>query len=102
LCRWDAAEVAVLEAVAVALEGDDLGVVHQLRPIAGDSPEAQAVKVVTRMHKTLIWERTRASQRLRPALREYFPAALAAFEDLDASHTWNCLRRPPIRPPPPA
>ncbi|MCO6010395.1 IS110 family transposase [Actinoallomurus purpureus] len=30
---------------------------HQLRPIAGDSPQAKAVKVVTRMHKTLIWER---------------------------------------------
>ena len=33
---------------------------HQLRPVAGDSAEAEAVKVVTRMHKTLIWERTRA------------------------------------------
>lgn len=32
---------------------------HQLRPIAGDSPQAEAVKVVTRMHKTLTWERTR-------------------------------------------
>jgi transposase len=44
---------------------------HQLRPVAADSAEAQAVKVVTRMHKTLIWERTRAVQRLRHALREY-------------------------------
>jgi transposase len=32
---------------------------HQLRPVAGDSPAAQAVKVVARAHKTLIWERTR-------------------------------------------
>ena len=57
---------------------------HQLRPVAGDSPEAEAIKVVSRAHKTLIWERTRHTQRLRHALREYFPAALEAFDDLDA------------------
>jgi transposase len=68
---------------------------HQLRPIARDSAEAEAVKVVTRMHKTLIWERTRATQRLRHALREYFPAALAAFEDLDAGDTLELLAAAP-------
>ncbi|MFR9775340.1 IS110 family transposase [Micromonospora sp. MS34] len=68
---------------------------HQLRPIAGDSAEAEAVKVVTRMHKTLIWERTRATQRLRHALREYFPAALEAFEDLDAADTLELLAKAP-------
>jgi transposase len=68
---------------------------HQLRPVAGDTAEAEAVKVVTRMHKTLIWERTRASQRMRHALREYFPAALAAFEDLDAADTLELLGRAP-------
>jgi len=68
---------------------------HQLRPVAGDSVEAEAVKVVTRMHKTLIWERTRASQRLRHALREYFPAALQAFDDLDAADTLELLAKAP-------
>jgi transposase len=68
---------------------------HQLRPVAGDSAEAEAVKVVTRMHKTLIWERTRAVQRLRHALREYFPAALVAFEDLDAVDTLELLAKAP-------
>ncbi len=68
---------------------------HQLRPIAGDSAEAEAVKVVARMHKTLVWERTRAAQRLRHALREYFPAALAAFEDLDAADTLELLAKAP-------
>ena len=68
---------------------------HQLRPIAGDSVEVEAVKVVTRMHKTLIWERTRAGQRLRHALREYFPAALEAFEDLDAADTLELLAKAP-------
>jgi transposase len=68
---------------------------HQLRPAAGDSPEAGAVKVLARTHKTLIWERTRATQRLRHQLREYFPAALEAFEDLDASDTLELLGRAP-------
>src|SRR6266487_4556842 len=57
---------------------------HQLRAVAGDSPDAEAIKVVARTHKTLIWDRTRAVQRLRHQFREYFPAALEAFEDLDA------------------
>src|SRR4249919_2213492 len=57
---------------------------HQLRPAAGDSPAAEAVKVLARTHKTLIWERSAVVLRLRAQLREYFPAAVAAFEDLDA------------------
>ncbi len=68
---------------------------HQLRAVAGDSPDAGAVKVVARTHKTLIWERTRQVQRLRHQLREYFPAALAAFEDLDAPDALELLARAP-------
>jgi transposase len=68
---------------------------HQLRPIAGDSTEAEAVKVVTRAHKTLIWERTRHLLRLRQALREFFPAALAAFEDLAAPDALTLLNKAP-------
>jgi transposase len=68
---------------------------HQLRPVAGDTPEAEAVKVVARAHKTLIWERTRHTQRLRHALRDYFPAALEAFTDLDATDTLELLGRAP-------
>ncbi len=52
---------------------------RQLRAVAGDTPDAGAVKVVARTHKTLIWERTRQVQRLRHQLREYFPAAVEAF-----------------------
>jgi transposase len=68
---------------------------RQLRPAAGGSPEAEAVKVLARTHKTLIWERTRAVQRLRHQLREYFPAALEAFEDLDAPGTLELLGKAP-------
>jgi transposase len=68
---------------------------HQLRPAAGDSPGSQAVKVVARAHKTLIWERTRHIQRLRHQLREYFPAALEAFEDLAAPDALELLAKAP-------
>ena len=68
---------------------------RQLRPAPGDSPEAEGIKVVARMHKTMIWERTRAVQRLRHQLREYFPAALAAFEDLDAPDVLELLAKAP-------
>jgi transposase len=50
---------------------------------------------VARTHKTLIWERTRQVQRLRHQLREYFPAALAAFADLDAPDALELLGRAP-------
>jgi transposase len=68
---------------------------HQLRPVAADTPQSEAVKVLTRAHKTLIWERTRHTQRLRHALREYFPAALEAFADLDAPDALELLARAP-------
>ncbi|WP_455685192.1 IS110 family RNA-guided transposase [Streptosporangium sandarakinum] len=68
---------------------------HELRPVAGDTPQAEAVKVVARTHKTLIWERTRHTQRLRHALRDYFPAALEAFEDLDAADARELLAKAP-------
>jgi hypothetical protein len=68
---------------------------HQLRAVAGDSPDAGAVKVVARAHKTLIWERTRQVQRLRYQLREYFPAAVEAFADLDAPDALELLARAP-------
>jgi transposase len=68
---------------------------HRLRPAAGDSAQAEAVKVVTRAHKTLIWERARHSMRLRQALLDFFPAALAAFDDLTASDTLELLATAP-------
>ena len=68
---------------------------HQLRPAAGDSPDAGGVKVVARMHKTLIWDRTRQLQRLRHQLREYFPGALEAFDDLAAPDALELLAKAP-------
>ena len=68
---------------------------HQLRPAAGDSPAAEAVKVLARTHKTLIWQRSAVVLRLRAQLREYFPAAVAAFEDLDARDALELLGKAP-------
>jgi transposase len=70
---------------------------HQLRPVAADSDIAEAVKVVARAHQTLIWERTRHTLRLRAALREYFPAALAAYQPLSltGSDTLELLAKAP-------
>jgi transposase len=68
---------------------------HQLRPVAGDSDLAEAIKVVARAHKTLIWERTRHTLRLRVALREFFPAALEAFAELAAAEALELLGRAP-------
>jgi transposase len=65
------------------------------RPVAGDSPLAEAVKVVTRAHKTLIWERSRHTLRLRQALLDFFPAALTAFDDLNARDTLELLTAAP-------
>jgi Transposase/Transposase IS116/IS110/IS902 family len=65
------------------------------RPVAGDSPDAEGIKVLARAHQRLIWERNRSVLRLRSTLREYFPAALAAFADLAAPDTLELLARAP-------
>jgi transposase len=65
------------------------------RPIAGDSDLADAVKLVARAHQTAIWERTRHVLRLRSTLREFFPAAVEAFEDLAAKDALALLGRAP-------
>ena len=52
------------------------------RPIAGDSDIAEHVKVLARAHQGLIWSRQRQVNTLRSMLREFYPAALVAFDDL--------------------
>jgi transposase len=68
---------------------------HNHRPIAGDSPDAEAIKVLARAHQNLIWTRTRHTNALRSALREYYPAALVAFEDLAHGDALGVLGRAP-------
>jgi transposase len=49
------------------------------RAIAGDSARVEAIKVMARAHQQLVWDRQRLVNRLRSSLREFYPAALAAF-----------------------
>src|SRR3954467_13105070 len=65
------------------------------RPLAGDSPEVEGLKLVARSHQAFIWDRTRHLQRLRSALREFFPAALEAFPELTAPEALELLERAP-------
>jgi transposase len=68
---------------------------HNHRPIAGDSPDAEAIKVLARGHQNLIWARNRHTNQLRNALREYYPAALEALPDLADRDTLAVLSRAP-------
>jgi transposase len=68
---------------------------HNHRTVAGDSADAEAIKVLARTHQSLIWTRTRHTNALRNALREYYPAALVAFEDLAHGDALAVLDRAP-------
>ncbi len=68
---------------------------HNHRPIAGDSPDAEAIKVLARGHQSLIWARNRHTNALRNALREYYPDALVAFDDLADRDALAVLGRAP-------
>ena len=58
---------------------------HNHRPVAGDSELAEAIKSLARAHQSLVWTRQRQTNQLRSALREFYPAALDAFDDLHGS-----------------
>jgi transposase len=65
------------------------------RPVADDTDLGEAIKLAARTHQSLIWDRSRHVARLRSTLREYFPAALLAFEDLDAPDALELLGKAP-------
>lgn len=68
---------------------------HNHRPISGDTPQVEAIKVLGRAHQNLIWSRNRNTNALRSALREYYPAALEAFESLADRDALAVLGRAP-------
>jgi hypothetical protein len=54
------------------------------RQVAGDSDDAEAIKILARAHQRAVWSRQREMNALRSALKDYYPGALAAFgTDLD-------------------
>ncbi|WP_431195861.1 IS110 family transposase [Mycobacterium camsae] len=58
-------------------------------------PDTEAIKVLARAHQSLIWTRNRHTNTLRSALREYYPAALEAFDDLHDRDALATLGRAP-------
>lgn len=68
---------------------------HNHRQVAGDSPEAEAIRIIARGHQNLIWTRNRQTNALRSALREYYPAALETFADLADRDTLAVLAKAP-------
>ena len=44
---------------------------HLHRQVAGDTPEAETIKVLARTHQTMVWEKRRHANRLRSMMREY-------------------------------
>jgi len=73
---------------------------HNHRSIAGDSSR-RGVKILARAHQSAIWARQRQLNALRSSLREYYPAALAAFgPTCRPTMQWPCCplhRRPSSR-----
>ena len=63
----------------------------QHRPIAGDSELAQAIKVLARAHQSMGWMRGQQANQLRSTLREFYPAALEAFEALTSTDALSVL-----------
>ena len=68
---------------------------HNHRPVAGDSELAEALKVLARAHQSMIWTRQRQSNQLRSTLREFYPGALDAFEDLVSGDARSVLALAP-------
>lgn len=90
--KSDQGDARTLAAVA-RLDG------HNHRVVVPDTALADAIKLTSRAHQNLIWTRQRQLNQLRSTLREYYPAALAAFGEL-AHH--DCLATLAVAPTPAA
>jgi transposase len=70
---------------------------HQLRPVASDSAQAAAVKVVTRTHKTLIWERTGTPSGCGTRCGTTSPRRWRLSRTWTPLTPWNCWAAPRTR-----
>jgi hypothetical protein len=68
---------------------------HNHRRVSTDSETVQAIKILARAHQSMIWSRQRQTNGLRSSLREFYPAALAAFDDLASPDALEVLRVAP-------
>jgi transposase len=78
-------------ALADALRTDG----HAWRALGAKDPIIEELRILCRDEVALIEERTALINQLRQALREYYPAALEAFEDWTAPCAWSFIERFP-------
>lgn len=63
--------------------------------MAGDSPDAEGIKIMARSYQNLKWARARHTNQMRNALREYYPAAIETFDERAGRDTLAVLGRAP-------
>jgi hypothetical protein len=68
---------------------------HNHRLVAADSGQVLAIRALARAHQSMIWARRAQANQLRSALREFYPAALAAFDDLTSGDAVAVLKAAP-------
>ncbi|MGH3181324.1 MAG: IS110 family transposase [Streptosporangiaceae bacterium] len=68
---------------------------HNHRLMSGDSEGVEAIKILARAHQSMVWSRGRQTNLLRSTLREFYPAALVAFDDLASPDALEVLRIAP-------
>lgn len=68
---------------------------HTWRPLKPDDPLTQELRLLCRDEVALIEQRTALANQLQAALREYYPAALEAFEDWTHPAAWAFVERFP-------
>ena len=68
---------------------------HHHRLVAADTDEVEALKVLARAHQSMVWSKGRQTNGLRSTLREFYPAALVAFDDLTSADALEVLRIAP-------
>ena len=68
---------------------------HHHRLVAADTNEIEAIKVLARAHQSMVWSKSRQANMLRSTLREFYPGALLAFDDLTSGDALEVLRMAP-------
>jgi transposase len=54
--------------------------IHAHRPLPANSDQVRALQVLTRAQQDAVWDRVQLTNRIRAVLKQFFPAALDAFE----------------------
>ena len=65
------------------------------RPIAGDSPQAEASKLIARAYQTMIWGPVSCGAAATRRAARFLPSSVGAFDDLDAAEALELISRAP-------